>query len=125
MGNGWLGFISAWSALEIFVNANFKATYEARWFDIMENGAPLAAKPVFERFKDVIGRRSGLADKFLIIASVLDASGAATDTGNVRQLKSVRDSVTHLFGNYHICQRRQIQGLLLKYMLLHIDRPAA
>lgn len=118
-------FISAWSALEIFVNANFKATYEARWFDIMENGAPLAAKPVFERFKDVMSDKYRLADKFLIIASVLDASGAATDAGKFRQLKSVRDSVSHALEIPAHLPTEAVQGLLLKYMLLHIDRPAA
>ncbi|MES9875118.1 MAG: hypothetical protein ABW146_18610, partial [Candidatus Sedimenticola sp. 6PFRAG7] len=33
-------FISAWSALEIFVNATFKSRYERQWFAIMEEGAP-------------------------------------------------------------------------------------
>src|SRR5713101_23199 len=45
------GFIAAWSALEIFINGTFKATYEVRWFEIMEDGAPASAKPVFERLK--------------------------------------------------------------------------
>jgi hypothetical protein len=117
-------FISAWSALEIFVNANFKATYEAQWFDIMENGAPLAAKPVFERFKDVMSDKYRLADKFLIIASVLDANGAATDAGEFRQLKFVRDRVSHALETPEHLPTEAVQRLLLKYMLLHIDRPA-
>ena len=66
-------FIAAWSALEIFVNATFKTTYELRWFDIMQDGAPISAKPVFQRFKDVMSDKYRLADKFLIIASVLDS----------------------------------------------------
>jgi hypothetical protein len=118
-------FIAAWSALEIFVNANFKATYEAQWFDIMENGAPLAARPVFERFKDVMSDKYRLADKFLIIASVLDASGAATDAGEFRQLKTVRDSVSHALETPAHLPTEAVQRLLLKYMLLHIDRLAA
>jgi hypothetical protein len=62
-------FIAAWSALEIFVNATFKATYELEWFSIMERGAPSAAKPIFERLKDVMSDKYRLVGKFLIIAS--------------------------------------------------------
>jgi hypothetical protein len=43
-------FISAWSALEIFVNATFKSRYEQQWFAIMEGGAPDSSTPIFERF---------------------------------------------------------------------------
>jgi len=60
------GFIAAWSALEIFVNATFKSTYEARWFAIMEEGAPVSGKPVFARLKDVMSDKYRLADKFLV-----------------------------------------------------------
>lgn len=66
-------FIASWSAFEIFVNATFKATYEARWFRVMEDGAPPSAKPIFERLQDVMSDKYRLADKFLIIASVLDS----------------------------------------------------
>ena len=79
----------------MFVNATFKETYKSQWFDIMENGAPAAAKPVFERFKDVMRDKYRLADKFLIICSVLDASAAASDSDEFRKLKSLRDNLSH------------------------------
>lgn len=118
-------FIAAWLALEIFVNANFKATYEAQWFDILKNGAPLAAKPVLERIKGMMSAKYRLADKFLIIASVLDVSGAATDAVEFGKLKAVRDSFSHNMETPAHLPTEAIQRLLLKYMLLHIDRPAA
>src|SRR3954447_26386013 len=57
-------FIAAWSALEIFVNASFKARYESQWFDIKKGGPPGAATPVFDRLEDVMSDKYRLADKF-------------------------------------------------------------
>jgi hypothetical protein len=115
-------FIAAWSALEIFVNASFKATYEALWFGIMENGAPASAKPVFERFKEVMSDKYRLADKFLIIASVLDPSAAGTDADEFRKLKRVRDDLLHGLETPAHLPTEAVQKLLLKYLTLHLDR---
>jgi hypothetical protein len=114
-------FIAAWSALEIFVNASFKATYQSRWFQIIENGAPTAAKPVFERFKDVMSDKYRLVDKFLIIASVLDADGATTDADEFRKLKGIRDNLLHALETPPYLPTEAVQKLLLKYMTLHLD----
>ena len=114
-------FIAAWSALEIFVNASFKATYESRWFDIMENGTPAAAEPVLERFKDVMSDKYRLADKFLVIASVLDSDAAATDTDEFRRLKGIRDSLLHALEAPAHLPTESVQKLLLNYMTLHLD----
>ena len=114
-------FIAAWLALEIFVNASFKATYESRWFDIMENGAPAAAKPVFERLRDVMRDKYRLADKFLVIASVLDSDAAAMDIDEFRRLKGIRDSLLHALETPAHLPTESVQKLLLKYMTLHLD----
>lgn len=115
------GFIAAWSALEIFVNASFKARFESRWFDIMESGAPAAAKPVFERFKDVTSDKYRLADKFLVIAAVLDADAATADAEEFRKLKRIRDDLLHALETPAHLPTEAIQKLLLKYMRLHLD----
>ena len=115
-------FIAAWSALEIFVNATFKATYELEWFEIMEHGAPGAAKPIFERLKDVMSDKYRLVDKFLIIASVLDANAATTDADQFRKLKLVRDNLSHGLDTPAHLPTETVQNLLFKYMLLHLDR---
>jgi hypothetical protein len=116
-------FIAAWSSLEIFVNATFKATYEAQWFSIMENGAPGAAKPVFERLKEVMSDKYRIADKFLIVASVLDPDAAAKDGEEFRRLKKVRDDLLHALDTPTHLPTEAVQTLLLKYMRLHLDRP--
>ena len=115
-------FIAAWSALEIFVNATFKTTYELRWFDIMQDGAPISAKPVFQRFKDVMSDKYRLADKFLIIASVLDSDSATTNAENFRNLKSVRDNLSHGLETPTHLPTEAVQNLLFKYLSLHLDR---
>ena len=118
-------FIAAWSALEIFVNATFKTTYEAQWFDVMESGAPTSAKPVFERLKIVMSDKYRLADNFLIVASVLDADSAAADYDTFRNLKAVRDSLLHALETPAHLPTEEAQKLLIKYVTLHLDHPTA
>lgn len=114
-------FIAAWSSLEIFVNASFKAVYEGRWFGIMEGGAPVAAQPVFKRFKDVMSDKYRLADKFLVIAAVLDADAAAADAEEFQRLKKVRDDLLHALETPAHLPTEAVQKLFLKYMRLHLD----
>jgi hypothetical protein len=114
-------FIAAWSALEIFVNATFKSAYEARWFAIMADGAPEAAKPVFERFKCVMSDKYRLADKFLIIASVLDPDSASEDDKEFRRLNKLRNDLLHALDTPDApLPKESIQKLLLKYMKRHL-----
>ena len=115
------GFIAAWSALEIFVNASFKTIYEARWFDIMESGAPTASKPIFERFRNVMRDKYRLADKFLIIAAVLDSDTASADAQEFQSLKTVRDSLLHALETPAHLPTEAVQKLLMKYMRRHLD----
>jgi hypothetical protein len=114
-------FIGAWSALEIFVNATFKATYETRWFGIMEEGAPGSAKPIFERLKNVMSDKYRLADKFLVIASVLDSAAAADDAAEFDRLKKFRDNLLHALDvPSSPLPTESVQKLILKYMKLHL-----
>ena len=113
-------FMAAWSALEIFVNSTFKTTYESRWFEIMENGAPTSAKPVFLRFRDVMSDKYRLADKFLIITSVLDSDSATNDIENFKTLKSVRDNLLHGLAIPPYLPTENVQNLLFKYLSLHL-----
>jgi hypothetical protein len=115
-------FIAAWSALEIFVNATFKATYENRWFEIMEGGAPASAKPVFERLKGIMNDKYRPTDKFLVIASVLDAIMASDDATEFGRLKKIRDGLLHALDTPSSpLPTDAVQKLLLKYMKLHLD----
>jgi hypothetical protein len=114
-------FIASWSALEIFVNAMFKQTYEAEWFKIMETGAPASGRPVFERFKEVMSDKYRVADKFVVIASVLDPECAEADAEEFLRLKKIRDNLLHALDTPAHLPTEQIQKLLLKYLGLHVD----
>jgi hypothetical protein len=114
-------FLAAWSALEIFVNGTFKSVYERRWFAIMENGSPEAAKPFFERLKDVMSDKYRLADKFLIISSVLDPDSASEDDKKFRRLNKLRNDLVHALDTPDApLPTEAIRNLLLKYMKRHL-----
>jgi hypothetical protein len=72
-------FISTWSAFEIFVNTAFKQQYDAAWLARLSEGTPAAGRTYFERLRDVMKDKVRLADKFLIIASMLDEASAEDD----------------------------------------------
>ena len=88
----------------------------------MEDGAPTAAKPVFTRFKDVMSDKYRLADKFLVIASVLDSAAAADDCAEFMRLKQFRDGLLHALDNpASPLPTDAVQKLVLKYMKLHLS----
>jgi hypothetical protein len=116
------GFLAAWSALEIFVNATFKSTYESRWFDVMQNGASGAVKPVFNRVKDVMSDKYRLGDKFSIMAALLNMNAAETDADEFRKLKSIRDDLLHGLDTPAHLLTEAVQNLLFRYVSLHLDR---
>jgi hypothetical protein len=115
-------FMASWSALEIFVNATFKATYEARWFAALNTGVPLAGGPVLERFKEVMLDKYRLSDKFLSIAALLSPDTATADEKEFRGLKKVRDDLMHGLASPEQLPTHQVQLLLLKYARGHLER---
>jgi hypothetical protein len=117
--------VAAWNAMEIFVNATFKSTYEVQWSQIIEKGASVSAKPVVERIAEVMKDKYRLADKFLIIASILDPVRAATDEKEFRRLKKVRDGLLHVLDMpTEPLPTEAAQSLLLKFMGLHLRAPS-
>jgi hypothetical protein len=111
-------FIAAWSALEIFIKESFKAVYEARFKSIMENGAPAG---IFQRFRGV-KTVMHLAEKFLVIASILDADAASSDHDEFRKLMQIRNALYHEMETPSNLPTEAVQELLLKYMRLHMDQ---
>ena len=87
----------------------------------MEEDAPASAKPVFERFRDVMSDKYRLADKFLVIISVLDPAAATIDASEFRRLKKQRDDLLHALDIFSApLPTEDVQNLLLKYMKLHL-----
>lgn len=115
-------FITAFSALEIFIHKTFGMTYQTRWLEIMKHGAPESVGRVFDRLDEVMKDKYNLADKFLIIASVLDDAAADTDAAEFRRLKKIRDQLLHALDSPPHLPIEATQRLLLKYMKLHLER---
>jgi hypothetical protein len=113
-------FIAAWSALEIFINATFKSAYQTQWIRILEIGAPAAVRPVIDRLADVLADKYRLTDKFLIVAAVLDAEGAAEDSEAFQRLKLVRDKLFHALEMPAQLPTEEVQKLVLKFLKLHL-----
>lgn len=116
-------YLDCWSALEVFVNATFKSTYDAQWRAAIEAGTHPAAKPVVDRLYNVMRDKYRLADKFLVIATLLHPEDAAADVQTFRDLKGHRDNFFHgsedHVDGYPV---ERIQLLLCKYLLAHLRR---
>ena len=89
----------------------------------MADGAPGSAKPVFLRFRDVMSDKYRLADKFLIIASVLDPEGAADNAREFANLKKFRDGLLHALDTPSLLSlpTDAVHNLVLKFMKLHLS----
>jgi hypothetical protein len=61
----------------------------------MKGGAPVSAQPLIDRFRDVMKDKYRLADKFLVVASLLDAATASDDAIEFSELKRIRDGPLH------------------------------
>lgn len=119
--NDLRAFISAWSALEMFVNSTFKTTYLDLWLHVISSNTPLSAKTYFDRLKDVMSGKHGLRVKFVVIASILNPNSAISDEINFTQVKSVRDDLFH--GKEVVGSRYPVEDtlkLLQKYLDLHL-----
>jgi hypothetical protein len=116
-------FISAWAALEIFVNMIFRSRYESEWIGVLASAAPSSLTRHFDRLREVMKDKHRLLDKFLIVASLLDADSADADAAVFAAAKSVRDSLFHASDtNSTKYPVAQIQNLLRKYLARHLDR---
>ena len=115
-------FIAAWSALEVFVGTTFKNTYQERWYAMLESSVPSSARPVIKRFEEVMSDKLRLADKFAVIASILDVNQAGTDLATFVRIKKVRDGFFHSpEPGAAILPLDTTQSLLRKYLGLHLS----
>jgi hypothetical protein len=114
-------FIEVWASLEIFVNVSYKRYYEREWLGKLETGTPPSTRPYFERLAEIMAGRMRLNDKFLVIAAILNESGAKEDAATFANLKKLRDT----FHTGEIVESnlpiQTTQTLLGKYLRLHVD----
>lgn len=116
-------FLSAWMALEVFVNKNFGA-YQTRFWDGL---SAAVSQPIRERYlkriHDVMGDKYTPLDKFVVISSELDPSGADGDIAMFRRGKDLRDAFSHGEAiDENALPVAEMQGLVRKLLRLHLDR---
>jgi hypothetical protein len=115
-------FLAAWSAFEIFVNKVF-GTYEHRFFkSTLEEGRPEVQKQYLERIREVMKDKYRLADKFVVVSVHLSHDTADEDLKTVRQVKKVRDKLSHGESvDEATLPVKAIRHLVSKYLRLHIE----
>jgi hypothetical protein len=111
-------FLSAWAALEIFINKTF-ARYNARWEEALRSGVPASGQRYFDSVKRIMEGKFNLVDKFAVIASMLDPDSGAEDVARLLEAKKARDGFYHAVGEEP--SRQLSLELLSKYLHLHLN----
>ncbi len=83
-------FLSAWSALEIFVNKAFPSQ-ETKLFDAIAS----SHKDFIARLREVMKDKYRIADKFALLATTISADTAVDDIKTFKDLKKTRDELLH------------------------------
>ncbi len=111
-------FLSAWAALEIFINKTF-ARYNAKWEEALRSGVPASGQRYFDSVKRIMDGKFNLVDKFAVIASMLDPVSGSEDVARLLMAKKARDEFYHAVGEEP--SRQLSLELLSKYLHLHLN----
>jgi hypothetical protein len=117
-------FLSAWMALEVFVNKNFEAYQKRFWDSLSSSVSEQIRERYLKRIHDVMRDRYNPLDKFVVISAELDPSKAESDIAIFRRGKALRDAFSH--GNAideKALPVEEIQGLVRKLLRLHVSHP--
>jgi hypothetical protein len=121
-----MAFLSAWTALELFVQRVFKSTYEPDLHCLFQTAAPASAGRFVERMREVMKDKYNIRDKFVAVASALDDAGAESDLTRFEQIKKRRDDLAHTMkGDLTELPVDATRDLLRKYLRLHLQRSPA
>jgi len=114
-------FLSAWTALEIFVNKTFNH-YETMFFQQLAAGNhPGVRGQYLERIRSVMKDKYRLADKFMMISYQLCPDDADEDMQRFMNTKEQRDKLAHGQNvSEAVLPVDSAQKLVHKYFLLHL-----
>ena len=119
-------FLTAWSALEVFVDKAF-GTYEALFFESMlEEQHSGAHQRYLARIRQVMKGKYQLVDKFAAISVQLSPTMADEDLKTVERIKQIRDNLSH-GGTVDEANLpvTPIRDLTSRYLRLHLERGIA
>lgn len=114
-------FLSAWTALEIFINKTF-GLYEKQFFKELNDGDhPNVRNQYFQRIQTVMKDKYRSTDKFSLITSLLSPESADEDIKFFKSAKTERDKLSH--GRDLVDAAlpvKEVQKLVRKYLQLHL-----
>lgn len=117
-------FLSAWMALDVFVNSNF-GIYAQRFWDSLsaDVSAPIRER-YLERIHAVMRDKYKPLDKFVVISAELDPAEANGDIRIFQRGKELRDKFSHGEAiDESALPVADVQGLVRKLLRLHVNRP--
>lgn len=113
-------YLTGWTALETFVGSSFKWRYANGWDRLQAEGTHSMARVLFKDWDRIENGRYSLADKFAIIAWILNPSCAEADVGLFRATKKDRDAIAHGDEvNEAMLPVTNVRNLLQRYLRLH------
>ena len=113
-------YLTGWTALEAFVGGSFKHRYSAYWNKLKMDGLHTEARPLFPDWVKVEEGKYSLADKFAIIAWILNGKNAQADLELFRASKKDRDDIAHGDEvNEASLPVNDVRNLLQRYLNLH------
>lgn len=113
-------YLTGWTALEAFIGGSFKHRYSAIWNQLNADGLHTEVRPLFHDWTKVEEGEYSLADKFTIIAWVLNREDAQTDIRLFKTSKKDRDNIAH--GDEvdeESLPISDVRNLLQRYLNLH------
>ena len=120
-------FLTAWAAMEVFLDKVFE-TYKPKIFAQLKAGIEPSAVPFVDRLYDVMknNARYNVRDKFVIVSSFLNPTGAGADLESFARLKKIRDDIHVMRSPTGGYPTSETQSLLRKYLRLLVGMtPAA
>jgi hypothetical protein len=118
-------FISAWSALEIFVGKIFAVYQRELSAELRKVSEAAGLHAYLDRVAEVMDGKHSLTDKFAVISMFLDDEHKAEEVETFRKLKKTRDRLSHgddILEN--TLQTKEVQRLFEKYFRNHVRRNA-
>ena len=115
-------FLTAWSALEIFIQKVFPI-YEQELFEKLNDSPKSDARSIsIDRIKDVMKDKYRLADKFAIIATELASHDADKDLSDFQEAKKIRDGIHAEDVSAEKLPLETVRNIYNRYLSLHLRR---
>jgi len=113
-------FLTAWAALEVFLNKTFRDTYKQWIYTKLSIHAAPSEQLFINRLREVIEGKYNVRDMFAVVASALTPFDADSDIELFKKLKAERDSIHNMSLKPNGYPAEATQLLIRKYLALHL-----